>query len=119
MLIVAIAIFSRSNIEQVIVVDDAMWSCSADHSQSTARYLSFAVAYKERPPSPTKTEKSPPAGQKGKPKGKVEKGSKDKQDNKGSRPPSQQFDITKPNWTLRIVVDAATAVSGAVFGWLL
>ncbi|XP_076467316.1 androglobin-like isoform X4 [Babylonia areolata] len=67
------------------------------------------VAYKERPPSPAKNEKSPPAGQKGKPKGKVDKGAKDKQDNKGSRPPSQQFDITKPNWTLRIVVDATSA----------
>lgn len=81
----------------------------------------FPVAYKERPPSPTKNEKLPQAGQKGKPKGKVEKGGKEKQDNKGSRPPSQQFDITKPNWTLRIVVDAATAVSGPRRGslWLL
>lgn len=67
------------------------------------------VAYKERPPSPAKNEKALPAGQKGKPKGKVDKGAKDKQDNKGSRPPSQQFDITKPNWILRIVVDANSA----------
>ncbi|KAL8581512.1 hypothetical protein ACOMHN_042905 [Nucella lapillus] len=67
------------------------------------------VAYKERPPSPAKNEKSPPAGQKGKPKGKADKGGKEKQDTKGSRPPSQQFDITKPSWTLRIVVDATSA----------
>nr|KAG5705054.1 hypothetical protein BaRGS_018784 [Batillaria attramentaria] len=70
------------------------------------------VGYKERPASPAKNEKTAPAaGQKAKPKGsKVEKPGKDKgQEGKGSRPPSQQFDITKPSWTLRIVVDANTA----------
>lgn len=72
------------------------------------------MEYKERLPSPPKTEKSPPAaGQKGKPKGsKPEKGSKDKaSENKGSRPSSQQFDLTKPHWSLRVVIDAGAAVS--------
>ncbi|XP_025099309.1 androglobin-like isoform X4 [Pomacea canaliculata] len=70
------------------------------------------MEYKERLPSPPKTEKSPPAaGQKGKPKGsKPEKGSKDKaSENKGSRPSSQQFDLTKPHWSLRVVIDAGAA----------
>ena len=67
------------------------------------------MAYKDRPETPK--EKSPPAAHKGKAKGKGDKGSKEKQDTKGSRPPSQQFDITKPNWNLRVVVDANIAVS--------
>lgn len=69
------------------------------------------VAYKERPVSPQKNEKSAPASQKGKPKGgKTDKGVKEKEkETKGSRPPSQQFDITKPHWTLRIVLDANSA----------
>ncbi len=49
-------------------------------------------------------------------KGKGGKGDKDKE--KGSRPPSQQFDITKPNWTLRVVSDGAAAVR-ATFSYSL
>ncbi|ESO89380.1 hypothetical protein LOTGIDRAFT_229226 [Lottia gigantea] len=66
------------------------------------------VAFKERAPSPpSKTEKAAPSS-KGKQKGKGEKSSKDKE-TKTSRPPSQQFDFTKPFWTLRIVSDEKSA----------
>ncbi|KAK3803170.1 hypothetical protein RRG08_067346 [Elysia crispata] len=68
------------------------------------------VSNKERPPSPPKVEKTPAGGSKTKAKGGKDKGGKDKgQDGKGSRPSSQQFDITKPHWTLRVVSDAVTA----------
>ncbi|XP_067675678.1 androglobin-like isoform X1 [Haliotis asinina] len=70
------------------------------------------VSYKERPPSPPKEKAPAAATQKGKQsKGsKADKGSKEKdKDNKGSRPPSQQFDMTKPFWTFRIVSDASAA----------
>ncbi|XP_041351984.1 androglobin-like isoform X2 [Gigantopelta aegis] len=71
------------------------------------------VAYKERAPSPTKEKQQPATniklkgGGKG---GKSEKGSKDKDKaGSGSRPGSQQFDFTKPHWTLRVVSDQAAA----------
>ncbi|XP_046325515.2 androglobin-like isoform X6 [Haliotis rufescens] len=70
------------------------------------------VSYKERPPSPPK-EKAPAAATQKSKQGKgskADKGSKEKdKDNKGSRPPSQQFDMTKPFWTFRIVSDASAA----------
>ena len=64
------------------------------------------VAFKERPISEAKTEKAP-AASKTKDKGGKGKGAKG---DKGSRPPSQQFDVTKPNWTLRVVSDGSAAV---------
>ena len=76
--------------------------------------FSCTVSNKDRPPSPPKQEKAPAAaGSKGKQaKGAKDKGAKDKGgDGKSSRPSSQQFDITKPNWTLRVVSDAVAAVS--------
>ena len=69
------------------------------------------VAQKERPLTPAK---DPKAADKGKAKDKGKgKGAKDKDKDKskdGSRPPSQQFDGTKSNWTLRIVSDGSLAV---------
>ncbi|XP_060593126.1 androglobin-like isoform X19 [Ruditapes philippinarum] len=68
------------------------------------------VAFKEKPvEEPAKTEKAPAAADKGAKGGKGGKGGKDKgkdKDGKGSRPPSQQFDLGKPHWTLRVVSDA-------------
>ncbi|KAL4233261.1 hypothetical protein ACF0H5_007945 [Mactra antiquata] len=68
------------------------------------------VAFKEKTvEDPPKTEKAPAAADKGAKGGKAGKGGKDKgkdKDGKGSRPPSQQFDLGKPHWTLRIVSDA-------------
>ncbi|XP_022081747.1 androglobin-like [Acanthaster planci] len=65
-------------------------------------------ANKERPASPGKEGGKGPAtkGEK-KGKGKDKGKDKDKDKDKGntSRPPSQQFDFTKPNWTLRVVLD--------------
>ena len=82
-----------------------------------------AVAFKEAAPAePPKTEKAPAAADKSKA-GKGGKGGKDKgkdKDGKGSRPPSQQFDLMKPHWTLRVVSDANAAVSIHVYassGW--
>ncbi|OWF38911.1 Androglobin [Mizuhopecten yessoensis] len=71
------------------------------------------VANKDRPPSPPKQEKAPAtssSSQKGGKGGKTDKkGGKDKdKDQKGSRPPSQAFDMTKPHWTLRVVSDASS-----------
>ena len=72
------------------------------------------MAYKERAPSPTKEKQQPASvktkgGGKG---GKSEKGGKEKEKaGSGSRPGSQQFDFTKPHWTLRVVSDQAAAVS--------
>ncbi|XP_052808177.1 androglobin-like isoform X3 [Mya arenaria] len=67
------------------------------------------VAFKEKAlDEPPKTEKAPAATDKGKA-GKGGKAGKDKgkdKDGKGSRPPSQQFDLMKPHWTLRFVSDA-------------
>lgn len=68
------------------------------------------MAFKERAPSPprekaakdTKTSKAAKGGK--------DKGGKDK-DGKSSRPPSQQFDISKPFWVLRFVSDASAVVS--------
>ncbi|XP_013419771.1 androglobin-like [Lingula anatina] len=62
----------------------------------------------ERPPSAPKNDKAQGKAAQGKgSKGKdKDKGAKDKQ---GSRPPSQQFDTTKPYWTLRIVSDGTAA----------
>jgi hypothetical protein len=88
---------------------NALWCATQLNRCCTVSVV--AVAYKERPASPAK-EKSPAATQKGKPKGKPDKGAaKDKVETKSSRPPSQQFDVTKPHWTLRVVVDASIAVS--------
>ena len=74
-----------------------------------------SVAFKEKQDAePPKTEKAPAAADKSKGakggKGGKDKGGKDK-DGKGSRPPSQQFDIGKPHWTLRVVSDASCSVS--------
>ena len=78
-------------------------------------YFFVSVAFKEKQADdPPKAEKAPAAADKGKG-AKGGKGGKDKtgkdKDGKGSRPPSQQFDLTKPHWTLRIVSDASCAVS--------
>ncbi|XP_071801000.1 androglobin-like isoform X5 [Asterias amurensis] len=65
-------------------------------------------ANKERPASPGKEGgKTTTKGEKKKGKDKGKDKDKDKDKDKGnlSRPPSQQFDITKPNWTLRVVLD--------------
>ena len=74
--------------------------------------MNIPVSYKERPPSAPKESKTAAAAaaSKGKDaKAKTTKGGKDK--DKNSRPPSQQFDFTKPNWTLRVVSDGTAAVS--------
>ena len=73
--------------------------------------LCVSVANKERPPSApqkekTGGEKAAPSKTKGKGKDKGDKGKKDS----NSRPPSVNFDPTKPNWTLRFVSDASAAV---------
>ena len=76
------------------------------------------VASKERPPSPPKQEKTQ-ASTGSKDKGKGGKGKdkgKDKDGKGGSRPPSQQFDNSKPHWTLRIVSDAAAEVNRKLYG---
>lgn len=75
------------------------------------------VAFKERPPSSKaekSTAKSKDKGGKG---GKAGKGDKDK--DKASRPPSQQFDVNRPNWTLRVVSDGAAAVSVSLYDFVL
>ena len=77
--------------------------------------ISSIVAFKEKQADePPKAEKAPAAADKGKGakggKGGKDKSGKDK-DGKGSRPPSQQFDLTKPHWTLRVVSDASCSVS--------
>ena len=70
------------------------------------------VSYKERVPSAAQKETKPSASKPAKDaKG---KGGKGKEKDKGSRPPSQQFDGTKPNWLLRVVSDGSAAVSGFV-----
>uniref|UniRef100_A0A0B7A9C8 Androglobin domain-containing protein n=1 Tax=Arion vulgaris TaxID=1028688 RepID=A0A0B7A9C8_9EUPU len=67
----------------------------------------FRLSNRDYPQSVLKVEKVQVAGSKTKLKGTKEKAGKDKgQDGKGSRPSSQHFDITKPHWTLRVVVDA-------------
>ncbi|CAL1548032.1 unnamed protein product [Lymnaea stagnalis] len=67
------------------------------------------VANKERDPSPPKVEKTP-ATNKGKPKVGKDKGVKEKgQEVKVSRPPSQNFDLTKPHYVLRVVSDSFAA----------
>lgn len=76
----------------------------------------FSVANKDRPPSPPKQEKVPASASTNKSGAKGGKGGKDKgkdkdKDGKGSRPPSQAFDQTKPHWTLRVVSDEKEAVS--------
>ena len=81
--------------------------------------FSVSVAFKEKQTDdPPKAEKAPAAADKGKGakggKGGKDKAGKDK-DGKGSRPPSQQFDLTKPHWTLRIVSDASSSVSLYMF----
>ena len=71
------------------------------------------MSYKERAPSAVQKEANnkKETSKSGKDsKGKGGKAGKDK--DKGSRPASQQFDITKPNWLLRVVSDGSAAVSG-------
>ncbi|CAG2214031.1 Androglobin [Mytilus edulis] len=68
------------------------------------------IANKERPASPPKQEKVPASASTNKSGAKGGKGGKDKgkdkdKDGKGSRPPSQAFDQSKPHWTLRVVSD--------------
>ncbi|XP_052244735.1 androglobin-like isoform X7 [Dreissena polymorpha] len=72
--------------------------------------VSFKEKAAEEPPKAEKTtasvDKTKGAAAKG------AKGAKDKgkdKDSKGSRPPSQQFDLMKPHWTFRIVSDANAA----------
>ena len=75
-------------------------------------WFSFS-ANKERPASPGKEGgKTTTKGEKKKGKDKGKDKDKDKDKDKGnlSRPPSQQFDITKPNWTLRVVLDQTPTV---------
>ncbi|XP_061176714.1 androglobin-like isoform X2 [Saccostrea echinata] len=69
------------------------------------------VANKERPPSPPKQEKTAAStGSKDKGKGGAKGKDKGKdKDQKGSRPSSQQFDHSKPHWSLRIASDASAA----------
>ena len=78
------------------------------------KFLFILVAFKEKPvEEPAKQEKAPAAADKGAKGGKGGKGAKDKgkdKDGKGSRPPSQQFDLGKPHWTLRVVSDANAVV---------
>ena len=70
--------------------------------------VSASVSFKERAPSPPRSEKmASAASNKGKGK---DKGKAAKEKDKGSRPPSQQFDFTKPNWTLRIISDGTAMV---------
>ena len=73
----------------------------------------IAVAQKDRPVSPPKDLKAGADKTKGKDKAKGKAGKdKDKDKSKdGSRPVSQQFDHSKPNWVLRIVSDGPAAVS--------
>lgn len=76
----------------------------------------FLVANKERPASPPKQEKVPASASTNKSGAKGGKGGKDKgkdkdKDGKGSRPPSQAFDQSKPHWTLRVVSDDKESVS--------
>lgn len=84
--------------------------------QSNILYL---VAFKDAPQvesgqaAPRSEKMASAASNKGKEKDKGGKG-KDKaakEKDKSSRPPSQQFDHSKPNWTLRVVSDATAAVS--------
>lgn len=69
------------------------------------------VVNKERPPSPPKQEKTAAStGSKDKGKGGAKGKDKGKdKDQKGSRPSSQQFDHSKPHWSLRIASDASSA----------
>ena len=75
--------------------------------------LCSPVAQKDRPASPPKDTKAAADKGKGKDKAKGKIGKdKDKDKSKdGSRPVSQQFDHTKPNWILRIISDGPAAVS--------
>ncbi|KAL3881172.1 hypothetical protein ACJMK2_027629 [Sinanodonta woodiana] len=73
------------------------------------------VAFKEKPTEEApKAEKTAIAADKAQKGGKGAKGGKEKggkeKDSKaqGSRPSSQQFDHTRPHWTLRVVSDAST-----------
>ncbi|ELT91375.1 hypothetical protein CAPTEDRAFT_224147 [Capitella teleta] len=61
------------------------------------------VSHKQRDSSPPRSEKAT-AASKGK-----DKGGKGKGKEKGSRPPSQQFDMTKPHWLMRVVSDGNAA----------
>ncbi|KAL5010667.1 hypothetical protein ScPMuIL_012972 [Solemya velum] len=94
-------------------LSEASWSFV--QSLKEAEKNDLKIANKDRPPSPVKSEKektstSASSSQKG---SKTGKGAKDKggkeKDSKGSRPPSQQFDFTKPHWMLRFVSDALAA----------
>lgn len=73
----------------------------------------LTVVNKERPPSPPKQEKTAAStGSKDKGKGGAKGKDKGKdKDQKGSRPSSQQFDHSKPHWSLRIASDASSAVN--------
>ena len=79
--------------------------------------LLFAVAFKDGMGNDSNVsihrvdKTSSSASIKGKDKGSRSKGVKESKE-KISRPNSQHFDSTKPNWTLRIVSDASSAVSG-------
>jgi hypothetical protein len=66
------------------------------------------VLNKVRDSSPPRSEKAATSSKGGKDKGGKAKG---KEKEKGSRPPSQQFDMTKPHWVMRIVSDGNAAVS--------
>nr|XP_006811496.1 PREDICTED: androglobin-like [Saccoglossus kowalevskii] len=65
-------------------------------------------AIKDRPTSAPKSDKAAttvPKGGGGGKKGKDKGKEKERDKLSTSRPPSQQFDISKPNWTLRVVLD--------------
>lgn len=80
----------------------------------------LTVVNKERPPSSPKQEKTAAStGSKDKGKGGAKGKDKGKdKDQKGSRPSSQQFDHSKPHWSLRIASDASSAVNTKLY-WSL
>lgn len=72
---------------------------------------------KDRAASPPRSEKNAPQAASKKDKAAKGKGGKnDKEKGGGSRPPSTQFDIAKPHWTLRVVSDGHAAVSIHQYG---
>ena len=108
-------VYFKNKIVQVVIMTGYLHNACIQCKGMSIPLSLLSVANKERPVSPPKQEKAPASSAstaKGKAKGGKEKGGKDKdKDTKGSRPPSQSFDITKPHWTLRVVSDAVAFVS--------
>ena len=72
------------------------------------------MSSKDQPSPQPKVVPSKDTSTKGKEKGGKKmggKGDKEKDAKSTSRPPSQHFDLSKPNWLLRVVSDASSAVS--------